>query len=292
MVVYSLTQGALMLGLWIGAAAPAPPAAQQAPARAAAAHWKMVAASGKVETRLPAAALDTWRAVRRGDRVAPLTHLRTQQRAHATLTRRGDLILVDAGSEIVVPETAPGEGTSVLQRTGNALYKVAPRRQGERFEVRTPYLVAGVKGTRFSVHVGEGSAAVSVLEGVVEVTSTLTGESIDLTAGQSVLVEERGTRLELHERAPQAPPAAADAPRDAAAEILATSARLDRTLEKDSSLADPGSDLWADLDDDSITRKTTSMDRTLDKSTSLLDPIKETKREATLLDAAPLPRQP
>ena len=59
--------------------------------------WKAVAASGPVETR-PGAIEEAWTAVRRGDRLEPLNLVRTGQRGRATLTRRGDILMVDPDS--------------------------------------------------------------------------------------------------------------------------------------------------------------------------------------------------
>jgi hypothetical protein len=294
----ALMNATMLVGLWMGAVAdlPASAPAHAARARAAAgnAPWKVLAAGGRVETRLTQAA--PWRQARRGDRVAPLSRLRTLERARATLTRNGDLILVDAASEILVPETAPGEGTRVMQWSGNAIYKVAPRRPGERFEVRTPWLVAGVKGTRFSVQIRDEAAAVSVLEGVVEVTSALTGESRDLHAGEWIVVDARDNRMSMHEIAPPAPevaPRPVDSEVIREEDILETSIRLDNSLEKDTALlSDSSLDLWSDLSDETRT-VTGTVDGTLDRTITRLDPAtSDTKTDPTLLDLLPLRKQP
>ncbi len=141
--------------------------------------WRTVATSGRVEVRPGAAADDAWQTARRGADVAALSLVRTFDDARTTLTRDGDLILVAADSEVVLPDRAPDGATRVLQHQGHVIYKVAPRHEGGRFEVRTPLLVAGVKGTRFSVILERDRAAVSVLEGVVEVRSTTTGQTED-----------------------------------------------------------------------------------------------------------------
>src|SRR6185503_18883383 len=175
-----------------------------------------------------------WRLVRRGDVVASSSHLRTQEKSRATLTRDGNLILVDSATEILLPETLEGEGTVVLQSSGNAIYKVAPRKPGTgRFEVRTPFLVAGVKGTRFSVQIQETRAAVSVIEGVVEVKSLLTGDTHDVAAGESLMVEGTEGRMELHrdeERAPRLLEKPSLESKSGFEEVLTTSVKLDREL--------------------------------------------------------------
>ncbi len=269
--------------------------AAPAPGTSPVAGWKTVAVSGRVETRAgdrslstaPAATVDSpaWRPVRRGDVVASSSHLRTQQKARATLTRDGNLILVDAATEIVLPETLQGEGTVVMQSSGNAIYKVAPRKQGTgRFEVRTPFLVAGVKGTRFSVQIRESGAAVSVIEGVVEVKSLLTGDTHDVTGGESIMVEGADGRMDLHrdeDRSPRLLERPSLEPTREFDDVLETSLKLDRELSTDLSLtADLDStSLWADFDDalplrDLLTREdslTAGTATTTDTTTTTLE---------------------
>src|SRR5262249_42734928 len=57
-----------------------------------------------------------------------------------------------------------------------------------QFEVDTPYIVAIVKGTKFTTTVSDAGASVKVSEGVVGVSATSGGASIDLNAGGSASV--------------------------------------------------------------------------------------------------------
>lgn len=89
---------------------------------------------------------------------------------------------------------------NVFQSFGTMLYRVKPR-QGRRFKVHTPYLVATIKGTIFSVSVNADGAAVHVSEGLVEVTPTLGGESAMVPAGQTAIAHaKRHAGLEIHGR--------------------------------------------------------------------------------------------
>ncbi|MGH9866900.1 MAG: FecR domain-containing protein [Candidatus Polarisedimenticolia bacterium] len=269
--------------------------------------WKTVAASGRVETHLqPAAgpATDTvWQPVRRGDIVAAASHLRTWEKARATLTRQGDLILVDAGTEIVLPEMAAGAGTVVMQTSGNAVYKVAPRQPGARFEVKTPFLVAGVKGTRFSVQIEGDRAAVSVVEGVVEVRSLLTGQVQDLSAGESAIVDGHEGRMELQrDEAPQREPREKTSLSDAALgfdDVATTTDRLDRSLSTDIALVDEVdkavNDLWSDLMTDLSLRDLLGREDTKSSAgtTGTTATTEEKNEDKTLLELLPLlPRRP
>jgi len=150
------------------------------------AWWKAVAASGPVETR-PGAIEESWAPVRRGDRLEPLNLVRTGHRGRATLTRSGDVLMVDPESQVALPPLT-GDESSVVQTSGSVIYEVG-RREGRDFKVVTPYLVAGVKGTIFMVTVTDSYASVTVEEGLVEVTSLASGESLDVGAGESVQLD-------------------------------------------------------------------------------------------------------
>jgi len=272
-------------------------AAGHPPAQPPAEPWKTVASAGRVEVSAAGSVEPSWLPLRRGTSAEPLSVVRTFARSRATLTRQGDLILVAAGSEVVLPERMADGATVVLQKSGHAIYKVAPRTGGGRFEVQTPFLVAGVKGTRFSVILENDRAAVSVLEGIVEVRSSATGQTMDLTAGMVAVVEGKLGRMEMYDDAGRERPVrggredkerrrkdasiekveqTVDTTADVMlAETLQTSEKLSTSLvEADDSLllgGDTEDDLWGDLLDDgtAIVRTTTQV---LDRTTTQLDP--------------------
>jgi len=167
--------------------------------------WTAIAASGRVEALSPGGPADAWTPVHRRDTLEPRSRIQTGGRGRATLTRGADLILVDPDSELVLsPGEGDGEPTRVEQGRGSALYEIrtGPDR---RFEVSTPYLVAGVKGTVFSVMVRDASVAVNVVEGTVEVR-TASGERAELFPGDMGLVEGPGGRLEVHREGSRSAP--------------------------------------------------------------------------------------
>jgi hypothetical protein len=179
-----------------GAAGPSASATSAAPTLVApmARLWTAVAATGKVHT-LPAGLDDhEWIRVSRGQTVEPLSLLRTGGRGRATLARHGDVILVDPRSELLLPDLTPR--SRIHQRSGSARYEVSGR-SDDHFEVVTPYLVAGVKGTVFNVTVQDDFAAVSVAEGSVQVRSLQSGEVHDLFAGDLALVDAHEGVLEI-----------------------------------------------------------------------------------------------
>ncbi len=159
--------------------------------------WKAVAASGRVEALGADTTGDEWQRVRRGDAVAARSQVRTFKRSRATFTRSGDVVLVDAESRVLLPGGGAHEGSRIRQESGSVLYQIEGR-AGDRIEVLTPYLVAGVKGTVFGVIVREQFASVSVVEGHVEVRSLATGERVDLFTGDMTVLEGPEGRLQVY----------------------------------------------------------------------------------------------
>jgi len=165
------------------------------------APWQAVAASGPVEARVAVSEAAVWTGVSRGDRLMPKTLVQTGKKGRATLTRNASVLMLDPHSRVELP----GEGfsemeTSVIQTEGSVLYKVDSR-ANPHFEVVTPYLVAGVKGTSFLVTVNDRYASVTVRHGLVEITNTGTGEKVELGPGQSVVRERDEIEMDfVHDR--------------------------------------------------------------------------------------------
>ena len=182
------------------AAAPglAKPAADTFGAMPAVTPWKAVAASGPVQARLATAATEApWRPVARGDELTPQTTVETGRKGRVTLTRSASLLIVDPHSRVELPDEGYGEiETSIIQTQGSVLYKVDGR-ANPRFEVVTPYLVAGVKGTSFLVTVNDRYAAVTVRHGRVEITNPGTGETVLLGPGESALRQRDEIEMDL-----------------------------------------------------------------------------------------------
>lgn len=227
-------------------AASAAPASQRHEQRAAAELWKAVAASGKVESRAPGAGDVSWDRVSRGDRIRPLSHVRTHKRSRATLTRLGDIVLVDPQTEIVLPHRRTGPDGTIRQSSGSVLYEIAPS-EGTGVRVVTPLLVAGVKGTVFSVIVDEGYSSVSVMSGNVEVTVLATGEAVDLSAGDMAVFDgERGELEVYRESRREAGELRAEISRNARRSLQRTGSLLDEASASlmEESLDDEG---WMEL---------------------------------------------
>ncbi|MCZ6650301.1 MAG: FecR family protein [Acidobacteria bacterium] len=149
-------------------------------------QWTVLSASGSVEfTRDQAAGL-AWETLVRGARLPGAAALRTGADGRATLALGRSLILVDPDSRLELPSrSSPLRPLRVYQASGSANYDIHKGRR-QRFQVITPYLVAGVKGTVFRVQVGEKSSSVLVTQGVVEVFSLRGDLGVDVHAGQQV----------------------------------------------------------------------------------------------------------
>jgi ferric-dicitrate binding protein FerR (iron transport regulator) len=66
--------------------------------------------------------------------------------------------------------------------------EAAKRTDGGTLSIKTQYLVATVKGTKFHVMTTDSGAAVSVTEGVVSVRSIGSSDGVDVTRGRTAVV--------------------------------------------------------------------------------------------------------
>lgn len=96
------------------------------------------------------------------------------------------------------------------KRTGNRINKsldikygkitadIAPQK-GNEFRIATPTSVASVKGTELTIASNPSTGdSFSLIEGVVEVTNTITGESTEVVEGETVISTPEGS-LKVHE---------------------------------------------------------------------------------------------
>jgi hypothetical protein len=181
-------------GATIASATIGPPVATVEPApQPAVVPWKAVAASGPVEAWPAGEPIESWDRVRRGDDLEPRSAVRTGRRGHATLIQNASILMLDPESRVSLPlQGVATENNSVVQEYGAVVYEIDGRTHSG-FRVVTPHLVAGVKGTVFVVTVTETHAAVTVREGMVEVTSQRTGELREVRAGETMLVDSEET---------------------------------------------------------------------------------------------------
>jgi hypothetical protein len=118
--------------------------------------------------------------------------LATAPNGRAFLVHGAESVVV--GPSTVLALVQRGGRTRVIQTAGVAEFDVE-RQNVQHFSVETPFLAAVVKGTRFTVRVGESSADVGVDRGVVEVTSEESRERVEITAGMEASVSANDPRL-------------------------------------------------------------------------------------------------
>jgi tetratricopeptide (TPR) repeat protein/opacity protein-like surface antigen len=159
-------------------------------AQSAAAHAcespvaKIVSVQGTVERR-PAGQTE-WQAVAPNQPVCAGDAIRVLARSRAEVLHRNQTALrLNANTTITVEEAqaeAAAPAVGLLQGAAHFL-----SRRPANLEVRTPFTVAGVRGTEFFMQVAEDGTQLSVFEGTV-VAANEAG-SLRITSGQSAVAE-------------------------------------------------------------------------------------------------------
>ena len=81
---------------------------------------------------------------------------------------------------------------------GKIAASISPQK-GNEFRIATPTSVASVKGTELTIDSQPGIGdSFTLLEGLIEVTNTITGESTEVENGQTAVSTPEGS-LEVHE---------------------------------------------------------------------------------------------
>lgn len=117
----------------------------------------------------------------------PGDSIRTGRNGRVLLVRGQERILISPNSIVGLPAQRNDGSTTITQQSGSIFIEVE-KRNGQHFEVETPYLAAVVKGTQFRVTVGQGASYVNVLSGQVEVTALRSGQSAVVMPGQMAKV--------------------------------------------------------------------------------------------------------
>jgi hypothetical protein len=182
--------GSQMTGVWSALARVALAAAvlclASLPAQASAPQaWVVESQSGRVQ--LVKAGISPI-ALTPGDVFVVGDWIETGPDGRALLRRGEETIVVAPNSKIGLP-TDPGASnagsitTRILQTMGTILLTVEKKAK-QHFAVETPYLIAVVKGTTFTVSVEGGRSNVHVVEGLVEVMNQASGRSVLVHPGQ------------------------------------------------------------------------------------------------------------
>lgn len=125
-----------------------------------------------------------WVKVERGTVISDNRVIRTLLSGRVAFTRDGETIEMGGGTQISIRDQAGRRFTTVDEHYGLVTIE-AEVENVQHFAVRTPYLAAVVKGTKFSVRVRDGKAEVKVSRGRVEVEDTERGLKVNVAPGQS-----------------------------------------------------------------------------------------------------------
>jgi hypothetical protein len=127
-----------------------------------------------------------------GSALATGQRISTGTGQHMVLENGRDLVEIGPNTTISIGDNnAATVEANVDVVTGAIHVEVGKRAPGQTFSIGAPYLVATVKGTKFDVSTSNEASAVSVKEGVVAVSAVASGESVDVTAGNTAIVGHR-----------------------------------------------------------------------------------------------------
>lgn len=156
--------------------------------------WTVTGVSGKARVLTGGTA---WMELGKGMLLQPGNRVETGRDGRISLVRPGDSLTVSPNSRFEIP-TAGKTGTvaHLKQALGTLLFKITTRPENP-FNVKTPYLTAVIKGTTFTVSVDRARAALHVAEGAVEVTSSISGQTVLVNPGQTAISHRGAGNLRL-----------------------------------------------------------------------------------------------
>ncbi|MBU1306266.1 MAG: FecR family protein, partial [Alphaproteobacteria bacterium] len=164
-----------VIALWLAFGVPITPAF--------AADWIATKLRGSAQVEIN----EVWSPLQRGDSVADGQLVRTLDQSQLTLMRGDNVIALGPVTQLKIDESV-ANGHTIIRHDFGTVDVSAEILPTEHLEVQTRYLAAVVKGTRFVVTADELGASVEVSRGLVAVTSTVTGQTTSLPAGNSAHV--------------------------------------------------------------------------------------------------------
>ena len=145
-------------------------------------NWVVLAASEDASWRDGVG--DGWRHFQQGQVLTPGSEIETGPGGEVILVVGGDQVRVAPSTRLMLPGFA-GDRQRLRHDRGRLRVDVEPR-PGRDFEVTTPLLSLGIKGTSFETAVGQEQDTVVVLEGEVEVRPVGRNERFRLNEGQGL----------------------------------------------------------------------------------------------------------
>ena len=145
--------------------------------------WRVISVQGEALVSKSGA----WISLRIDDVVSDDSPIRTLSNSSVEFTRDREKISVLADTQIRIVDRAGQRYTTVNDIFGVVAIE-ANVENVQHFAVKTKYLAAVVKGTIFSVAADSSSSSVAVTRGLVQVTDTENGKTLDVPAGKSTTV--------------------------------------------------------------------------------------------------------
>lgn len=134
---------------------------------------------------------ENWMKLQRGMQIPKASWIHTGKRGRVLLKRGSETMQYNPNTLAgLFKKGRGGRDTEIKQQFGEILLDVITR-DYQHVVVKTPFLAAVVKGTKFNVSVGPQSASIKVNRGVVEVTNIQRGERVDVRSGQTAAVSPR-----------------------------------------------------------------------------------------------------
>jgi len=171
--------------------------------QAAADNATVEALTGNLQFRYDST--ENWQSAEPGATLSIPVEFQTGPGANARISESGTSFDISANSRLELSgdgEKSGGMVTRVKQWLGTVFYDV--ERQPDTFKVRTPYLVATVKGTQFTIVTTDTSSFVTLKEGSLEVVDLDTGDTRLLKPGDIAGVTTEQTGIDWLQQTPDA----------------------------------------------------------------------------------------
>jgi hypothetical protein len=133
----------------------------------------------------------SWNPASAGDMLETGAKLKTSENAGGSFTFGGTRFDLNADTLVVVLSSA-GDGRRLQLVHGRFSARVENLSEGETLTIEMSQAVATVKGTVFTLDESDNESLLSVQEGVVTFVSKTTGETLNLSEGQSAMATSAG----------------------------------------------------------------------------------------------------
>ena len=148
-------------------------------------RWAAKAVSVQGTIEFQGAGDSRWQTVKLNDTFCPGDKLRAQEKSRADVVLSNDSVLRLSENTSITLEDVKAEGTSTVELFKGAAHFFS--RRPRSLDVRTPYGIAGARGTEFLVTVEANKTFLTVYDG--EILAANQAGSLIVTSGQSAVAE-------------------------------------------------------------------------------------------------------